>query len=216
VEEPGRAALQAIETVLESNGLPMQKATLDKVHKQRAGMAALVDVCWQTGWQDGTPLARTPQWPQGAEELLVPLEDWPEHLRRTRPPLPKAQIALVLQAVAEAWERHACPRQLTPEVLAGWQAGAAEHAKALQRAAAAVEGRHGSLSQMPHHHRGLPTRRSQVWTVGHHGDGRAADGTTAASRFFRRSFPDLFASVLSKSNALPMPRQRRQASAASH
>ena len=114
------------------------------------------------------------------------------------------------------FERHPCTRQLTPEVLAGWKVWAAEHAKAFQRASSAVAGRNGSLSQMQHNHRGLPTRRYPVWTALHNFDCRAADGTTPASRFFRRSFPDLFESVLSQIDALPMPRQRRQAIAASH
>jgi hypothetical protein len=139
-----------------------------------------------------------------------------EQLRRTRCPGPKAQIALVLQAVEEACERHPCTRQRKPEVLAGWQAWAAEHAKAFQRASSAVEGRNGSLSQMQHNHRGLPTCRYQVWTVLHNFDCRAADGTTPASRFFRRSFLDLCERVLSQIDALPRPRQRRQAIAASH
>jgi len=140
---------------------------------------------------------------------------WHEQLRRTRCPEPKAQIALVLQAVAEAFERHPCTRQRKPEVRARWKAWAAEHARAFQRASSAVEGRHSYLSQMQHNHHSLPTRRDQVWTVLHHFDGRAADGTTPASRFCRRSFPDLFESVLSQIDALPMPRQRRQALAVS-
>jgi hypothetical protein len=115
---------------------------------------------------------------------------WQEQLRRTRHQGQKAQIVLVLQAVAEAFERHPCTRQLNPEVLAGWKAWAAEHARAFQRASSAVEGRNGYLSQMQHNHRGLPMRRYQVWTVLHNFDCRAADGTTPASRFFRRSFPD--------------------------
>jgi hypothetical protein len=56
----------------------------------------------------------------------------------------------------------------------------------------------------------LPTRRYQVWTVLHNFDCRASDGTTPAVRFFRREFPDLFESVLSQINALPLPRQRHQ------
>jgi hypothetical protein len=216
VEEQLRAELKAIETLLETNGLPMKKDTLDKVQKQLAGISALVDFWWQTVCQDLTQLAMTPKWTQWAEELLLPLEYWQEQLRRTRHPMQKAQIALVLQAVEEAFERHSCTRQLTPELLAGWKAWAAEHAKAFQRASSAVEGRNGYLSQMQHNHRGLPTRRYQVWTVVHNFDCRAADGTTPASRFFRRSFPDLFESVLSKINELPMPRQRRQAIAESN
>jgi hypothetical protein len=216
VEEQLRAELLAIETLLETNGLPMKKDTLDKVRKQLAGIAALVDFWWQTVRQDLTQLAMTPRWTQWAEEWLLPLMYWQEQLHRTRCPGQKAQIALVLQAVEEAFERHPRTRQLTPEVLAGWQAWAAEHARAFQRASSAVEGRNGYLSQMQHNHRGLPTRRYQVWTVLHNFDCRAADGTTPASRFFRRSFPDLFESVLSQIDELPLPRQRRQALAASN
>jgi hypothetical protein len=216
VEEQLRAELKAIEALLATNGLPRKTATLDKVQKQLAGISALVDVWWQTVRHDLTQLAMTPRWTQWAEDVLLPLMYWQEQLRRTRHPGHKAQIALALQAVAEVFERHPCTRQLTPEVLAGWKAWAAEHAKAFQRASSAVEGRNGYLSQMQHNHRGLPTRRYQVWTVLHNFDCRAADGTTPAARFFRRSFPDLFESVLSQIDELPMPRQRRQALAASH
>jgi len=216
VEEQLRAELKAIETLLETNGLPMKQDTWDKVRKQLVGISALVDFWWQTVRQDVTQLAMTPRWTQWAEELLLPLMYWHEQLRRTRCPGQKAQIVLVLQAVEEAFERHPCTQKLTAEVLAGWKAWAAEHARAFQRASSAVEGRNGSLSQMQHNHRGLPTRRSQVWTALHNFDGRATDGTTPASRFFRRAFPDLFESVLSQIDELPMPRQRRQALAASN
>ena len=214
VEEQLRAEIKAIETLLETNGLPRKQDTLDKVQKQLAGISALVDLWWQTVRQDLTQLAMTPRWTQWAEDVLLPLMYWQEQLRRTRHPVQKAQMALVLQAVEEVFERHPCTRQLKPELLAGWKAWAAEHAKAFQRASSAVEGRNGYLSQMQHNHRGLPMRRYQVWTALHNFDCRAVDGTTPASRFFRRSFPDLFESVLSQIDELPMPRQRRQAIAA--
>jgi hypothetical protein len=216
VEEQLRVELKAIETLLETNGLPMKKDTLDKVRKQLAGISALVDLWWQTVRQDLTQLAMTPRWTQWAQDVLLPLQYWHEQLRRTRHPEQKAQIARVLQAVEEACARHPCTRQLTPELLAVWKAWAADHAKAFQRASSAVEGRNGYLSQMQHNHRGLPTRRYPVWTALHNFDCRTKDGTTPASRFFRRSFPDLFESVLSQIDELPMPRQRRQALAASH
>jgi hypothetical protein len=215
VEQLG-TELEAIETLLEANGLPRKKDTLAKVRKQRAGISALVDLWWQTVHQDLAPMTMPPQWTQWADELLVPLMSWQEQLRRTRCSGQKAQIARVLQAVEEAFARHPCTLKLTAEVRAGWKAWAGEQARAFQRASSAVEGRNGSLSQMQHNHRGLPLRRYQVWTVLHHFDGRAADGTTPASRFFRRSFPNLFESVWSQIDALPMPRQRRQALTASH
>jgi uncharacterized protein DUF6399/IclR-like helix-turn-helix domain-containing protein len=216
VEEQLRTELKAIETLLETNGLPRKTDTLDKVQKQLAGLSALVDLWWQTVRQDLTQLTMTPRWTQWAEDVLLPLMYWQEQLRRTRHPGQKAQIALVLQAVEEVFARHPCTRQLQPELLAGWKAWAAEHAKAFQRASSAVEGRNGYLAQMQHNHRGLPTRRYQVWTALHNFDCRAADGTTPAARFFRRSFPDLFESVLSQIDELPMPRQRRQALAVSN
>jgi hypothetical protein len=216
VEEQLRAELQAIETLLETNGLPVKKDTLTKVQKQLGGISALIDFWWRTVRQDLTQLAMTPRWSRWAEDVLLPLMYWQEQLRRTRHPVQKAQITLVLQAVEEAFEWHPCTRQLRAELLAGWKAWAAEHAKAFQRASSAVEGRNGDLSQMQHNHRGLPARRYPVWTALHNFDCRAADGTTPASRFFRRSFPDLFESVLSQIDELPMPRQRRQALAASH
>ena len=216
VEEQLQAELQAIETCLATHGLPVKKETLSKAQKQLGGLAALIDFWWRTVRQDLAHLAMTPRWSQWAEEALLPLMYWQEQLRRTRHRAQKAQIALALKALAEAFEQHACTHQLHPALLADWKAWAADHAKAFQRASSAVEGRNGYLSQMQHNHRGLPVRRYAVWTALHNFDCHAADGTTPASRFFRRSFPDLFESVLSKIEALPMPRQRRQAITASH
>jgi hypothetical protein len=215
VEHQLRAELQALETLLETNGLPVKKSILDKVRKQLAGVSALIDFWWQTVWHDLEHMAMPPRWTQWVEELLLPLMYWQEQLSRTRCPVQKAQIALVLQAVQDAFERHPCTGQLAPEVLAGWQSWAGEHARAFQRASSAVEGRNGYLSQMQHNHRGLPMRRYQVWTALHNFDCHASDGTTPAARFFRREFPDLFESVLSQIDALPLSRQRHQALAVS-
>ena len=207
--------IQVLETLLETHGLPVKKDTLNKVRKQLAGVSALIDFWWQTVRHDLEHMAMTPRWTQWVEELLLPLMYWQKQLSHTRCPVQKAQIACVLQAVQDAFERHPCTGQLAPEVLAGWQSWAGEHARAFQRASSAVEGRNGYLSQMQHNHRGLPTRRSKVWTVLHNFDCRACDGTTPASRFFRREFPDLFESVLSQINELPLSRQRPQALAVS-
>jgi uncharacterized protein DUF6399/IclR-like helix-turn-helix domain-containing protein len=211
VEGQLQAELQALETWLKTNGLPVKKDTLHKVGKQLAGVSALIDFWWQLVWDDLEHMAMPPRWTQWVEELLLPLMYWQEQLSRTRDRGQKAQIAQALQAVQEAFERHPCTRRLTPEVLAGWKAWAGEHARAFQRASSAVEGRNGYLSQMQHNHRGVPMRRYQVWTALHNFDCRASDGTTPAARFFRRAFPDLFESVLSQIEDLPRPRQRHQA-----
>ena len=188
VERQLHVEIQVLETLLETHGLPVKKDTLDKVRKQLAGVSALIDFWWQTVWHDLEHMAMPPRWTQWVEELLLPLMYWQEQLSRTRCPVQKAQIARVLQAVQDAFERHPCTGQLAPEVLAGWQSWAGEHARAFQRASSAVEGRNGYLSQMQHNHRGLPTRRYQVWTALHNFDCHASDRTTQPHDFSGGSF----------------------------
>jgi hypothetical protein len=212
VERQLQAEIAALATVVETQGLPVKKNALDKVRKQLADVSALVDVWWQRVWQDvQQQVALTPAWTQWIEELLLPLMYWQEQLSRTRCRQSKVSLLAALQSVKEAFERHAITQSLAPNVLADWTAWAAEQANAFQRASSAVEGRNGSLSQRHHNHRGWPKRRYKVWTVLHNFDCRASDGTTPASRFFRREFPDLFETVLAMIDDLPRPRQRHQA-----
>jgi hypothetical protein len=62
VAEQLHAELQAIATLLETNGVPVKKGTLDKVGTQLAGVAALVDFWWQTVRQALAQLAMPPRW----------------------------------------------------------------------------------------------------------------------------------------------------------
>jgi hypothetical protein len=211
-----QAEVTALEPVVETQGLPIKKPAWDKVRKPRAGVAALVDVGWPEVWHDGqSQVSLTPRWRGGVAEWVLPLMDGPEPLARTRCPRRQAKLGEALQAVEEAVETPPLTHQLAPEVLAGGKAWAAEHARGLQRASSAVEGRHGSLSPLHHNQRGLPQRRSKVWTVWHHCDCRASEGTTPASRCFRHALPDLLETVLSKIEDLPRSRQRNQALAIS-
>jgi hypothetical protein len=205
-----QAEIAALETLMETNGLPVKKSVLDKVRKQLTGVSALVDFWWQMVEQDLGQVALTPRWKEWVEELLLPRMYWQEQLSRTRCPRRKAKILQALKAVQDAFETHPFTQRLAPEVQASWQAWAAEWAKAFQRASSAVEGRNGYLSQMHHNHRGLPKHRYKVWTVIHNFDCRASDGTTPAARFFKREFPDLFETILSQVDDLPRPRRRHQ------
>lgn len=207
------AEIEAIEALVDTKGLPGKKKALDKVHTQLAGLCALVDFWWQGVWHDVQHMALTPMWRRWVEEVLLPLMYWQQHAARTRCPRRKAKMLQAFKAMQAACETHPMTQQLAPEVRADWKAWAAERATTCQRASSAVEGRNGSLSQMHHNHRGLPKRRPKVWTVLHNFDCRAPDGTTPASRLFRRSFPDLFETVLSQVGDLPRPRKRPQAMA---
>lgn len=211
VERQLHAEIDALEALIDTNGLPGKKKALDKVRKQLVGVSALVDLWWQGVEHGLQQVALTPNWTQWVEEVLLPLRYWQEQVARTRCPRRTAPLVQALVAVQHAFDTHPITQQLAPEVLEGWHMWAAEQAKAFQRASSAVEGRNGYLSQMQHKQRGLPQRRSKVWTVLHNFDCRAADGTTPAARFFRRSFPDLFETVLSNIDDLPRPRKRNQA-----
>jgi len=216
VESQLTAAVEGMAALAQRYQLPARHKAMAKVRTQLPALAALVDFWWQGVHQDLEPFLLAPKWQQWVHEYLLPMVYWATQVPRTRCRRRKAKMQEALEAVRVAFEQHPITQRLAPDILAEWQAWATDRVKAFQRASSAVEGRNGVLSQLHHNQRGLPRRRYKVWTVLHNFDGRAADGTTPASRFFRRTFPDLFESVLSQIDELPMPRQRRQALAASH
>jgi hypothetical protein len=78
VEHQLQAEIAALETLMETHGLPVKKKALDKVRKQLAGVSALVDFWWQMVRQDLEQVALTPRWKRWVEELLLPLMYWQE------------------------------------------------------------------------------------------------------------------------------------------
>jgi hypothetical protein len=210
------AEVEAIEALASRQQLPSRHHAMQKVHKQVPALAALVDFWWQGVWQDVEPFVLSPRWRQWGQECLLPLVDWEHQVVHTRCARRKAQLVQALEAVRAAFDTHTITRRLALQVLEEWQAWARLRVQVFARASSAVEGRNGYLSQMHHNHRGLPKQRYKVWTVLHNFDCRASDGTTPASRFFRRTFPDLFETVLSHVEALPQPRRRKHQVALRH
>ena len=210
------AGVEAIEAFAERHQLPVRRAAMTKVRKQVPALAALVDFWWQGVHQEVEPFVLSPRWRQWVAECLLPMVYWDQQGARTRCRRRKAKMQAAWEAVRGAFDQHAITQRLAPHGLAAWQAWALQRTKAFQRTSSAVEGRKGSVSQMPHNHRGLPRRRYKVWTIVHTFDCRAADGTTPASRFFRQTFPDLFETMLSHIEALPQPRRRKYQGALSH
>jgi hypothetical protein len=210
VESQLTAAVEGIAALAQRYQLPARHAAMTKVRKQLPALAALVDFWWQGVHQDLEPFCLAPTWQQWVHEYLLPMVYWANQLPRTRCRRRKAKIQEAWEAVRAAFAQHTITQRLAPYVLTAWQTWATDRVKAFQRASSAVEGRNGILSQLHHNQRGLPKQRAKVWTILHNFDGRAADGTTPASRFFRRAFPDLFETVLSHVEDLPRPRQRPQ------
>jgi hypothetical protein len=134
---------------------------------------------------------------------------WKHQVTRTRCAQRKTTLQQALEDVQATFAQHTITQCLPRQVLEDWHAWATRQVQAFQRASSAVEGRNGALAQLHHNQRGLPKQRYKVWAVLHNFDGRAADGTTPAARFFRRAFPDLFETVLAQIEALPQPRRRK-------
>jgi hypothetical protein len=210
VEARLHAQVEAIEALAHASQLPERQAALTKVKKQLPAVAALVDFWWQGVRQDLEHAAVSPDWQRWAQEALLPRRYWEHQVTRTRCARRKAKMQRVLARVRAEFDAHGITRSLPPQALEDWQTWATQQVYAFQRASSAVEGRNGYLAGMHHQQRGLPKRRYKVWTVLHNFDCRASDGTTPASRFFRRSFPDLFETVLSQVGDVPRPRQRNQ------
>ena len=204
-----QTTVEAIDMFARCHQLPPRQAAMAKVRKQLPALAALVDFWWEGVRRDMAQAATSPMWARWAEECLLPLVYWEHQAAQTRCVRRKARIGQALEAVRAKFDQHAITQRLAPQVLVDWRAWATDRVNTFQRASSAVEGRNGALSQLHHNQRGLPKHRDKVWTVLHNFDCRDGDGTTPASRFFRRSFPDLFETVLSHTEALPRPRQRK-------
>ncbi len=198
----------AIETLAQDHQFPVRHDLLKKVRHQLPALAALVDFWWAGVDQDLEQATISAPWRQWAREVLLPGVYWAHQVAHTRCARRKAKMQSAWAEVRSAFDQHVITQWLAPQGLADWNAWAMEQVMAFQRASSAVEGRNGALAQLHHNQRGLPKQRYKVWTVLHNFDCRAPDGTTPAVRFFRRTFPDLFETVLSQIEMLPRPRQR--------
>jgi hypothetical protein len=198
----------AIETLAQDHQFPVRHDLLKKVRHQLPALAALVDFWWAGVDQDLAQATISAPWRQWARESLLPWIYWEHQVAHTRCAQRKAKMQSAWAEGHAAFDQHVITQRLAPQGLAEWKAWATEQVTAFQRASSAVEGRNGALAQLHHNQRGLPKQRYKVWTVLHNFDGRAPDGTTPAVRFFRRTFPDLFETVLSQIEVLPRPRQR--------
>jgi hypothetical protein len=203
------AAVEAIEGVAKRQQWPARARAMQKVRTQIPALAALVDYWWEGVEHDLEHAAISAPWRHWAKEYLLPWVYWEHHVAHTRCVRRKAKIQQACEAVRATFHTHGLTVRLPAPALEEWHTWATQQVHAFQRASSAVEGRNSILAQLHHNQRGLPKQRYQVWTVLHNFDCRAGDGTTPASRFFKRTFPDLFETVLSQMNDLPRPRQRK-------
>jgi Family of unknown function (DUF6399)/IclR helix-turn-helix domain len=207
------AEVTAIATLAQDHQFPVQHDAMKKVRKQLPALAALVDFWWEGVRQDLEQAAISSPWRRWATESLLPWVYWEHQAAHTRCTRRKTKIRQIGETVRAAFHQQDLTLRLPAQALEDWHTWATQQVQVFQRTSSAVEGRNGALAQLHHNQRGLAKQRYKVWTILHNFDCRASDGTTPASRFFRRSFPNLFETVLSNIDDLPRPRQRNQAMA---
>ena len=70
VERQLHAEVEAIEMLIDTQGLPGKKKALDKVRTQLAGLSALVDLWWRGVWEDVQHVAVKPHAPTSQSALV--------------------------------------------------------------------------------------------------------------------------------------------------
>ena len=184
-------------------------AAVRKFQRQIPGLAASVDAWWLGVEHRLAPLALDEPTQSWFQQQLLPVVYWQAQGEKTKTPALKAAYQQAFRQARAALLHHPLTATVTPPALETYSAWARDLAGQFQRASSAVEGRNGYLSQLHHCARGIPTQRLKVMTVIHHFDLKRADGTTAAERWFRTSFPDLFDWMVERMAPLPVPRKPR-------
>jgi hypothetical protein len=185
------------------------QAAVRKFQRQIPGLAASVDAWWLGVEHQVTPLALDEPTQRWLQQQLLPVVYWQTQAEKTKTPALKAAYQQAFRQAQAALLQHPLTATVTPPAFETYHAWARDLAGQFQRASSAVEGRNGYLSQLHHCTRGIPTQRLKVMTVIHNFDLKRADGTTAAERLFRTSFPDLFDWMVERMAPLPVPRKRR-------
>lgn len=184
-------------------------AAVRKFQRQIPALAACVDAWWLGVEHRLAPLALDEPTQRWFQQHLLPVVYWQAQVEKTKTPALKTAYQQAFRQAQAALLQHPLTATVTPSALETYHAWARALAGQFQRASSAVEGRNGYLSQRNHCARGTPTQRLKVMTVLHNFDLKRADGTTAAERLFRTSFPDLFDWMVERMAPLPVPRTPR-------
>jgi hypothetical protein len=209
VESQLQQAVATLDTLRASYTARDNQAAVLKFKRQIPGIAALVDAWWLGVEHRLAPLALDEPTQSWLQQQLLPVVYWQAQVEKTKTPALKAAYQQAFRQAQAALLQHPLTATVTPSAFETYHAWASDLAGQFQRASSAVEGRNGYLSQLNHCARGTPPQRLKVMTVIHNFDLKRTDGTTAAERLFKTSFPDLFDWMVERMAPLPVPRKPR-------
>ena len=183
---------------------------LEQFSCQILGIATGINLWWQGVeqsllWEEVDEL--TQNW---LLSCLLPEVYWLAQFSKTK----NSALREVYQKAHEQAHRQLLAHELTLTLnnieVDQWRDWASLMVTKFQRTTSAIEGRNGYLSRLHHSGRGLSESNLQVLTIIHNFDIKRADGSTAAQRFFGRTFPELFPWLIDKMGDLPHPRKPRK------
>lgn len=183
---------------------------MDKFRNQCNALSSGIDAWWLWALESLSPYGLEKDKADWLLLTLVPVLYWHRQMEKTDNPGSRKKYKRAWEQAVIALHSHPLTPVITTEELKQWQGWAEWMANQFHRSSSAVEGRNGCLAQMYHNGRGLTVTRLQSLTVIHNFGIKRADGTTAAERFFRTKFPDLFEWLVVQMGALPLSRKSRE------
>jgi hypothetical protein len=209
VESQLHQAVATLDPLRASSTARDHQAAVLKFKRQIPGLAAPVNAWWLGVEHRLAPLALDEPTHSWLQQQLLPVVYWQTQGEKTQTPALKAAYQQAFQQAQAALLQHPLTATVTPTEFETYSAWASNLAGQFQRASSAVEGRNGYLSPLNQCARGTPTQRLKVMTVIPNFDLKRTDGTTAAERLFKTSFPDLFDWMVERMAPLPVPRKPR-------
>lgn len=141
---------------------------------------------------------------------LLAVVYWQQQMHKTKSPALKSAYQSAYTQAQRLYLHDPMTITMNPKLLQHWWDWAQWMVSKFQRTSSPVEGRNGYLSRLHHGTRGLSAHRLQVLTVIHNFALKRTDSSTAAERFFKRQFPNLFEYIVEHMGELPLPRKARK------
>ncbi len=186
------------------------KKALEQFSSQINGIAIGIDLWWQgierSLFQEEVD-GFTQNW---LLTCLLPEVYWFSEVSKTNNPALKEIYQRAYLRAHQQLLAHSLTRSLPKNEIDRWRGWSTLMVSKFQRTTSAIEGRNGYLSRLHHSGRGLSEKDLQVLSVIHNYDLHRADGSTAAQRFFGKTFPPLFSWVFEQMGDLPASRKPRK------
>ncbi len=205
---------QKLEEIAWLHDIEDRQEGVNKFRNQFKDLSSGVDVWWVWAVESLTTYILEKDKVNWLLYVLLPVCYWHRQIEKTDNPGSRKKYKKAWEGALTVLRAHPLTSMLTSEELNHWLGWAQWMANLFHRSSSAVEGRNGWLSQMYHNGRGLTVKRLLALTVIHNFGIKRADGTTAAERFFRTQFPDLFQWLVEQMGELPLPRKNRACSIA--